>query len=174
MKVWIKNLFQECMNRWYKVILVSLLGLLLAVGILLLLPMIWDYSRWMVFLGVIFLLNTLLLFVSLSWIVLLRRQIRVLGQSACPHCGALYGMELAQQVRDSEQERRQELIKKQPGRRYDFDPFWEVPCPQCRQVSYFYPVELVLQPDRGSGRYSDAKSAAMEAESKARQKSKTV
>jgi hypothetical protein len=74
-----------------------------------------------------------------------RRLVQTLAACNCPQCQTLYGMELAQQVLDTDQGRQYRRVKKQPGQQYDFNLFWEVLCPQCGLVARYYYMDEKLK-----------------------------
>jgi hypothetical protein len=114
---------------------------------------VWDESWWVmagrtVALYIGFCISVALLDYRSEW-----RTLKALAKSACPCCGAFYGMKRARYIQKTTNAEYRKRAKEFDGH-LDFALYWIVNCYSCRINSYYYFLDRQLQ-DHCRGRDSD-------------------
>jgi len=69
----------------------------------------------------------------------LRRTIEMAASKSCPNCGRPIGRPAVLAGKERFSEKMAELRKQHPGVKFKIVAEWEIHCPQCAAIFYFYP-----------------------------------
>ena len=68
-----------------------------------------------------------------------RQSIRFASLSACPRCGKVLGRSAVLAAKDAFSKKMDEMRKQHPGLKLRIVAEWEISCPSCGSIIYFYP-----------------------------------
>ena len=75
----------------------------------------------------------------------LRRSIKTASTSPCPKCGNILGRDIVLAAKAAYAQKMREVLKEHSNIKFRTTAEWQIECPQCSFILYFYPNSNKLQ-----------------------------